>query len=435
MSRPEEQVPQNLQAEESVLGAMMIQASAIDRVVAVLEPDAEAKFYRQSHATIYRAMREMHGAGRPVDAITLTDELELRGTLAEVGGRARVYELARIVPATANVAHYAAIVREQWVLRELIRTGGEIARLGWERPDDTDRLLGQAEEIVAKIRGRLERTRERAMTMYEAAEYLDEKFRNPPVEGFGVPTPWSFLPSMHGGRLYTLGGYQADGKTVQGAHFFLHALQHDVPSMLFSLEMGGEDMVERLAANMGLPAKRVQAGVLHADQRPKAAEIIGRLAAYGDLGRVIDAPAADIPTVRRWVQLVQPRFLIVDHLHQFHVRAEYERQDLEAIIRGLWQVAREFDIPVLLLAQLSRTGDKKMPYPRPTMASLRGSAMIEALSWAVYFVWRLRDERNLATEKTEWIVAKNRSGPTGIRDLVFHDRETRFTEIVHGDIG
>lgn len=770
--------PQNLEAEESVLGAMMISPNAINACIDVLEPDGAAKFYRESHARIYRCAIELAAGGKPVDAITLIDALELRGELDSVGGRVRLHELAALVPASANVRHYASIVRENWVLRALIVTGGEIARLGWERPDDADVLLAQVEELVSGVRSRLQRERELTMTMYEAAEYLDAKFRDPPGEGFGIPTPWSFMPSFHGGRLYVLGGYQADGKglalntvlptpagwttmgdvrvgdrllddlgqpctvefvsqthrlrcfdvefsdgsvircdeqhlwltedaqeraslsrrvrrsrkggsyavtqktrepqcrtadeilatlkvgdqwnhavlatrplnlerqhlpiapytlgawlgdgtsrssnitpagpegidcirqdgevvslkstagtgrantycihdlakrlraldllgnkhvppvylrasyeqrlallqglmdtdgyvsrrgqceftntrielaeavyelvvslgivttiregaatldgrvtgpkwrvcfttglpvfrlrrklarqharsqatkphrkivavrrveivstrcltvdspshlflagramipthnTVQGAHFFRHAVSAGVPTSFITLEMSMEDLVERLAANMGLPAKRVQAGRLLEEQKPAAARIIGDMAKWGATGRIVDAPAADVATIRRHVKLAKPKFVIVDHLQQFHLRAEYERQDLEAVVRGLWQVAREFDIAILLLAQLSRSGDKKNPYPRPTMANLRGSGMIEALAWCVFFVWRTRDERNLATDKSEFIFAKNRSGPTGIRDLVFHDRETRFSELV-----
>lgn len=422
--------PQNLEAEESVLGAMMIAPKAIDAVIDILEPNGQIKFYRDSHGLIYRCCLDMHGDGRPVDAITLIDELDVRGNLEAAGGRVRLHELARLVPTSANVAHYANIVRENWVLRSIINTGGAIAKLGWDRDADAEVLLAQAEDMMSMVRAQLERVREQSMTMYEAAEYLDAKFKNPPEEGFGIPTPWSFMPSFHGGRLYVLGGYQADGKTVQGAHFFRHAVAAGVPTSFWTLEMSMQDLAERLAANMGLPAKRVQSGRLMDEQKPAAAKIIGDMAKWGPTGRIYDAPAADIPTIRRHVQLLRPKFIIIDHLHQFHVRAEYERQDLEAIIRGLWSIAREYDVAILLLAQLSRSGDKKNPYPRPTMASLRGSAMIEALAWCVFFVWRARNEQNIAQSETEWIVAKNRSGPTGIRDLTFHDRETRFTEVV-----
>lgn len=404
---------------------MMLAPGAIEAVLDMLDP---GDFFRDSHARIYRTVVSLYGNGVPVDAITLVAALEEAGDLAEVGGRVRIFELARLVPTVSNVRHYAEIVRKMSTLRGFIRVGGEMAQLGWEGEGDVRDLLIRAEQLVSELSERRSRT-DTVITLYDAARYLDEKFRNPPEEGFGIQTPWSWLPSMHGGRLYVLGGYQADGKTVQASHFFRTAVSAGVPTTFLSLEMSKEDMAERLAANMGLPAKLVQSGHLLEEHKPAAAKIIGDLVRWGDTGRIWDAPGVDLAQIRRHMKVVRPKLLIVDHLHQFHLRAEYERQDLEAIVQGLWLIAREFDCAVLLLAQLSRTGDKKNPYPVPTMASLRGSAMIEALAWAVYFVWRKRDENNLATSDALWIVAKNRSGPVGTKLLEFVDRQTRFIEI------
>src|SRR5207253_7451529 len=137
--------PQNLEAEESVLGAMMISPGAIGAVSEILDA---GDFYRESHAKIYRAALAQYAKGEPVDAITLVDELEERGDLENVGGRGRIHELASLVPATANAAHYARIVREQATLRGLIRAGSEIASLGWDRPGETTDLVDRAEQVV-----------------------------------------------------------------------------------------------------------------------------------------------------------------------------------------------------------------------------------------------------------------------------------------------
>src|SRR5215203_3931368 len=140
--------PQNLEAEESVLGAMLLSPGAIGAVSEVLDA---SDFYRESHAKIYRAALALYAKGEPVDAITLVDELEERGELEDVGGRPRVHELAALVPATANAAHYARIVHEMGTLRGLIRVGGEIARLGWERGAETPELLATAETLVYEL--------------------------------------------------------------------------------------------------------------------------------------------------------------------------------------------------------------------------------------------------------------------------------------------
>jgi replicative DNA helicase len=137
--------PQNLEAEESVLGAMMLSPGAIGAVSEILDA---GDFYRESHAKIYRAALGLYAKGEPVDAITLTDQLEERGELEDVGGRVRLHELAALVPATANAAHYARIVRETSTLRGLIKAGGEIARLGWERPGEAGDLVDQAEQVI-----------------------------------------------------------------------------------------------------------------------------------------------------------------------------------------------------------------------------------------------------------------------------------------------
>ena len=137
--------PQNLDAEESVLGAMMLSPGAIGAVSEVL---SASDFYRESHAKIYRAALALYAKGEPVDAITLVDEIETRGELENVGGRGRVHELASLVPATANAAHYARIVRETATLRGLIDAGSEIARLGWERPGETTDLVDRAEQVI-----------------------------------------------------------------------------------------------------------------------------------------------------------------------------------------------------------------------------------------------------------------------------------------------
>ncbi|MDE3026457.1 MAG: replicative DNA helicase, partial [Acidobacteriota bacterium] len=169
--------PQNLEAEESVLGAMMISPGAIGAVSEIVDA---GDFYRESHAKIYRAALALYAKGEPVDAITLTDELEERGELDAVGGRVRLHELAALVPATANSAHYARIVHETATLRGLIRAGGEIARLGWERPGETGDLVDQAEQILydlsqqrvtcewSEIESLLKESFERITALYES---------------------------------------------------------------------------------------------------------------------------------------------------------------------------------------------------------------------------------------------------------------------------
>lgn len=424
--------PQDLLAEEHVLGAMMMSEKAIVTVSELLDA---ADFFRESHGIIYRAAIDLWGAGTPVDALTLTNELEQRGHLEPAGGRVRLHELSLIVPASANVGHYAQIVREHSLLRGMIRAGGEIAQLGWDRDGEPADLMARVEALVDDLRAGVhgQRERDQMMNMYDAAVYLDEKFNNPPDDSNGIPGPWSFVPKMMGGRLYVLGGYSADGKTAAAAQFFDTAVAAQVPTSFLTLEMSKEDLAERLASTMGLPAKRVQSGVLLEEHQQLRRNVTERLTKGNVTGLIWDAPGADIATIRAHVKARRPKegafFLIVDHLHQFHLRPEYERQDLENVVRGLWRIAREFDTTILLLAQLSRSSDKRHPFPIPTMSALKGSGAIEQLAWAVWFVYRERDENNLPTDESLFIVAKNRSGSTGTRKLIFHPRTVRYTEV------
>lgn len=770
---------QNLEAEESVLGVMMLSPGAIDAVSDVLEPQGKRKFYRlESHGRIYETALNLHRAGLPVDAITLADALAKQGELDGVGGKGRIHELAALVPAASNAAHYARIVRECWAKRALLGISFKIRDLSYETSDVED-LLRQAQVLFEETQAAVTRERDTVVTMYDGAAYLDEKFRNPPDLGAGVPTPWSFLPRMHGGRLYVLGGYPADGKllaldtplptpngwttvgdlrvgdwligadgkpcevsfvtetkdnrvtyevefsdgevivacadhlwltetvqerasrsradrrvyndaspfsrrqerlapqvrttqeiadtlyvgtdrranhairnpeplelpecdlpidpyllglwlgdgdtgnasittadpeileairalghetphrdryhygivrggfskqlrqagvlghkhvpsiylrasqaqrlalvqglmdtdgsvskrgqaefctvlpqlasamhellvslginttvkvgrsflngreyrprhrllftttmpvfrlkrkldrlpatvpdscgyrtitairpaasvpmrcltvaneshlflagksmipthnTVQASHFFRCAIEARVPTGFVTLEMNWQDLIERLAANMGLPAKRVQSGRFEEPQRGQAASVVAKMAMLADHGRIIDNPVCTPSDLRRYVKAYGLEFLIVDHLHMFQLDPQKQRESIEEVIRGIWQVAREFDIPVLLLAQLSRTGDKLRPFPRPTMAQIKGSGAIEQFAWRVDFVWRERDEMNMpeASGGTEYIIAKNRSGEPGMRRIRFVPAETRFEEI------
>lgn len=425
--------PQNLEAEESVIGAMMLAPAAITAVADVLEPEGGRKFYRSSHGLLYSTALSLHRAGLPVDAITLVDSLEKRGDLGRIsegphGGKGRVHELAALVPAVSNAAHYAQVVRDAWVKRAVLDIAHRMTVSIYDG-GDADDLFASAQELFEDARGAMEREREVVVTMFAAAEYLDDKFRNPPPLGIGVPPPWRFLPALLGGRLYVLAGYPADGKTVQAHHYFRASVEAKVPTVFVTLEMSWQDLVERLAANMGLPAKQVQTGRFDPVKRDQAAGVVGKMAMLADVGRIIDNPVCTPADLRRYVKAYGAKFLIVDHLHMFRLDPEHQRESIEETIRGIWQVAREFDIPVLLLAQLSRTGDKKQPFPRPTMAQIKGSGAIEQFAWRVDFVWRERDEHNLPTDASEYIIAKNRSGDVGIRRIRFVPQETRFEEI------
>lgn len=407
---------------------MMISDAAITATADIL---VASDFFRDSHGLMFQTMVDMWGEGTPVDAVTLVAELEQEGKLKLVGGKARVYEIARLVPASANVRHYASIVRDASFRRGLIAAAGQIAECGWDSEGDNSEKLQAAETLLDELRKHRDgREQDELVTLHDAAIHLEEKFRNPPDESAWMPGPWSFVPRLGPGRLYVLGGYPADGKTSTGLQFGQKAANAGFSVTALTLEMSKWDLAERLASTMGLPAKEVATGQIHESRLPLVRSVLGEMVKIAPNFRIWDNPSADVSSIRAHVKTVRPNLLIVDHLHQFHLRAEYERQDLEEVVRGLWRTAREFDMTVLLLAQLSRSGDKKHPFPAPTLSALKGSGAIEQLAWAVWFVYRLRDQDNLPGDDSQFICAKNRSGTTGIRRLMFHPHTVMFTEVI-----
>src|SRR6266566_6838731 len=241
--------PQNLEAEESVLGAMLLSPGAIGSVSEILDA---GDFYRESHAKIYRAALALYAKGEPVDAITLTDELEERSELEAVGGRVRLHELAALVPATANAAHYARIVRETATLRGLIRAGGEISRLGWDRPGEAVDLVDQAEQIVfdlsqQRVSGEfthidqlLKESFERITQLYEAG-----------VDVTGTPSGYRDLDRLTSGfqpgNLIIIAARPSMGKSALALCMAANiAVRNNLPVALFTLEMSKAEVTQRL---------------------------------------------------------------------------------------------------------------------------------------------------------------------------------------------
>src|SRR5215470_13420665 len=241
--------PQNLEAEESVLGAMMISPGAIAAVSEILDA---GDFYRESHAKIYRAALQLYGKNEPVDAITLTNELEQRGELDEIGGRVRLHELARLVPATANAGHYAEIVRETATLRGLIRAGGEIAQLGWEREGEPTDLVDRAEQVVFELgerrtQGELVLFKDTLVETFQRISHLYESG----AEVTGLTG--GFQPA----NLVIIAARPSMGKSAFALEIANHvAVEQETPCAFFSLEMSKQEVAQRLICSRG----RVDAG-------------------------------------------------------------------------------------------------------------------------------------------------------------------------------
>src|SRR3954447_2819163 len=274
--------PQNLEAEESVLGAMMLSPGAIGAVSEIVDA---SDFYRESHAKIYRASLALYARGEPVDAITLVDELEERGDLEGVGGRVRLHELAALVPASANAGHYAQIVREMATLRGLINAGSEISRLGWERPGQAVELVDKAEQVVfdlsqarvtsefSHIDELLKEGFERITALYEAGADIT-----------GVPSGFRDLDRLTSGfqpgNLIIAAARPSMGKSALGLCMATNlAVRHETPVALFTLEMSKSEVTQRLMCSEAkVESNRLRTGKLGPDDWPRLTAACDKLA-------------------------------------------------------------------------------------------------------------------------------------------------------------
>lgn len=418
--------PQNLEAEENVLGACLLSPNAVEAVLVIVEPE---HFYRESHGKIFAAIRDLYAAGGAIDSITLADVLDRRGELDEVGGKPRIFEIAALVPATANAPHYARIVLEHWKRRETIRALGEGLRRVWEL-EDADEALNDVERDLLDLRSKVDRGRKTVIPIAEAMEWFGEKTENPPDDLPGVDGPFRFWRKHLPGRLTVVGGYTADGKSIIGKQCAKAAALGRAPGEdrrarvgVVTLEMSWQDFTDRFVVSYGVPYRQAQSGKIVGEARRKAADAIAELRALEV--DFVDDESADAAAIARYQRLGRYDFLIVDHLHRIESK---DRDDFEREVRALSRLARRAEIPVLLLAQLNRGGSSGGALPRPTLASFRDSGVIEQEAALAAFVYRKRDGHGEPTTEAEFIVAKNRFGPTDSFPLELVPHEVRYRE-------
>jgi replicative DNA helicase len=431
--------PQNLEAEESVLGAMMLSPGAIGAVSEVLDA---GDFYRESHAKVYRAALALYAKGEPVDAITLVDELEQRGELEDVGGKGRIHELAALVPATSNAAHYARIVHEMATLRGLIRAGSEIQRLGFERPGETADLVDRSEQLIFEIAQArvssefthietlLKESFERITQLYEAG-----------IDITGTPSGFRDLDKLtagfQAGQLVILAARPSMGKSALGLCMAANiAVRHEQPVALFTLEMSKAEVTQRLMCSEGkVESQRLRSGKLAVDDWPRLTAACDKLAKapiyVDDTGSIT---MMELRSKARRLKSKHPNLglVIVDYLQLMTSggNAENRVQEVSQISRQLKVLARDLEVPILAMSQLSRAVEARTD-KRPLLSDLRESGAIEQDADMVMFVYRDEyynedsDQQGLA----EVILAKNRNGPTGAEKLAFLKRFAKFADL------
>jgi replicative DNA helicase len=433
--------PQNLDAEESVLGAMMLSPGAIAAVSEILSSEGR-EFYRESHAKIYRAALALYGKGEPVDAITLVDELDERGELEDVGGKVRVHELAALVPATANAGHYARIVRENATLRGLIHAGGEIARLGWERPGETSELMDRAEQILfdlsqQRAKGEFTHIEELLKESFERITALYESG----ADVTGVPSGFRDLDRITSGfqegNLIIVAARPSMGKSGLALCVAANlAVRAATPVALFTLEMSKSEVTQRLMCSEAkVESQRLRTGKLAAEDWPRLTAACDKLAKapiYVD-----DTGSITMMEIRSKARRLKQRhpdlgLIIVDYLQLMTsgTTAENRVQEVSQISRSLKVLARDLEVPILALSQLSRAVEQRHD-KRPILSDLRESGSLEQDSDIVIFIYRDEyyneesDQQGLA----EVHVAKHRNGPTDTVKLSFLRRYAKFSDL------
>jgi len=429
--------PQNVEAEEAVLGALLIDPDAIIRLATILNP---GDFYREKHGWIYDAMLNLHDRREPIDFLTVCDELERREQLNEVGGPAFITSLINAVPTSIHAEHYARIVERTATRRRLIDAAGQIAALAYQEADDVEEVVDRAEQILfgvseRRISRELVPIREVLSDYYDRIEYLTRH----QGEMIGIPTGFSDIDKLLGGLqrsdMVILAARPSVGKTSLALSFALNAAKkHKQRIAFFSLEMSDEQVVQRLiSSETGIDSQRLRRGEIVEGEWGRFMKATSDLA---DTHFFID----DTPSIsalelrtkaRRLHAEVGLDLIIVDYLQLMRgdYRSENRVQEISTISRALKALARELNVPVLALSQLSR-GVESRTDKKPILSDLRESGALEQDADVVIFIYRdeLYNENTERKNIADIIVAKHRNGPTGSVALYFKKELAQFRE-------
>jgi len=436
-SNPHRLPPQNLEAEQCVLGSILLQQGALVKILELVNPE---DFYREAHKTIFKAMVILFEKNEPQDIITVTNILKNKNQLDEIGGPAYLSSLTDIVPVAANIIYYAQIIRSKSILRRLIQTSTEIAARCYEEQDDIDSLVDEAEQTIFEI------SRSKSSQDFQPlSKIIPESFKK--IEKLaekkelitGVPTGYDDIDRMTSGLqssdLIILAGRPSMGKTALAMNIVQNAsIVNKVPVAVFSLEMSKEQLGMRMLCSVSrVDSQEIRTGFIRDPDWPKLARATGILSEAPIF--IDDTPAMGILEMRAKSRRLKAEYdiglVVVDYLQLMRGRSNAERreQEISEISRSLKAMAKELDLPVIALSQLNRSLESR-PNKRPQLSDLRESGAIEQDADVICFLYRdevyNKSEDNPKRGIAEVIIGKQRNGPTGTVELTFIDKFTTF---------
>lgn len=446
--------PQNIEAEQSVLGAMLIDKNAVNTVTESLMPE---DFYREAHRVIYSSMLTLHSKSEPVDMVTVVDDLKKQNKLEDVGGIAYITLLANVVPTAANVKYHARIVEEKSILRQLVEGGTQIASLGYEASEDVKDIMDQAEKTILRISNRKGGADfvPIADVVTDTVNHISEVLeRKQPITGLstGFIDLDMMTAGLHPSDFIILAARPSMGKTALALNIAQNvairgAREGEPPKKVafFSLEMSREQLVQRmLCSEAELDAQRLRAGgEKRGDEEERnfwtkvwvAADRLAESRLFID-----DTPGLSIMEMRSKARRLQAQegldLIVVDYLQLMQGSvgrnsSDNRQQEVSEISRGLKALARELDVPVIALSQLSRSVEARQ-VKKPMLSDLRESGSLEQDADLVMFLYRedyYRSADEEPTHITELILAKHRNGPVGRINLFFRSEFTKFMSL------
>ncbi len=442
--------PQNLEAEQSVLGSILLDNEALLKVLEILSPE---DFYREAHRKIFLAMIEMFEKGEAIDIISLKDHLQMKKELDSVGGISYISSLAAAVPTAANVKHHARIIREKALMRGLVHAATEVIEMVYDGGLPADEMVDEAEKVIFEISDKRTTTTFSMMKdIIKDSFQMIENLYDSKRAVTGVPSGYRDLDEIttgfQRGDLIIIGGRPSMGKTTFALNIAQHvAIELGEPVAIFSLEMSKRSLAVRmLCAEAMVDANKVRKGFISKEDWHKLTTAAGRLAEspiYIDDTSYLSVLEMRAKARRLKLEKGSLSLIIVDYLQLMKGRGNYERreQEISDISRSLKALAKELEVPVLALSQLNRAVEHRQD-KKPSLADLRESGAIEQDADVILFLYREevydKEKKDPSKRgKAEVIIAKQRNGPTGEIPLTFLSSCTRFVdytnEIIYED--